>query len=450
MYNMKRIIIVVVICIILITSILIGLLIYVTKDKEEKSDNPYYIDNEIISGDIYNYQDIQVETLEDKTSFYTVSQCISNYLDIINLENTLYYGTDDNGNYTRVIDDETISKRILDVLDNNYISQNNITTNNIKQFIDINNKRQLFTPLKMNILPGKVNEKYAVYGFTEDLQYNYIKEYYFIVTLDIQNYTYMIQPLDSKSYKNIDEIKLENTSEKINKNENNQYTTVNVDNEYISNKYLDSYKRMLLGNSKLAYECLNEEYKTKKYGSFENFEQYISNQKAKIKTISLAQYSVSIKPDYTQYICIDENKKYYIFQETAPMQYTVILDTYTIDLPEFIAKYDSSSDEEKVLLNIQKFFSAINDQDYKYAYSKLDATFKNNNFKTQAEFESYVKKNFFTQNSLSTGKAEKQGDVYLYNVVISDGTGKTEDTVTKSFVMQLKEGTDFVMSFSVK
>lgn len=131
------------------------------------------------------------------------------------------------------------------------------------------------------------------------------------------------------------------------------------------------------------------------------------------------------------------------------LDYTILLDTYTIDLPEFTEKYRNSTDEQKVLLNIQKFFEAINHQDYSYAYSKLDETFKNNNFKTIAEFETYMKKNFFSKSKLAAGKVEKQGNTYLYDINMSDATGKDANTKKKSFVMQLKEGTDFVMSFQI-
>ena len=77
-----------------------------------------------------------------------------------------------------------------------------------------------------------------------------------------------------------------------------------------------------------------------------------------------------------------------------------------------------------MLLNIQKFFEAINHQDYTYAYSKLDETFKNNNFETIAEFEAYMKKNFFGKNKLAAGKVEKQGNIYLYDINMSDATEK--------------------------
>ena len=63
-------------------------------------------------------------------------------------------------------------------------------------------------------------------------------------------------------------------------------------------------------------------------------------------------------------------------------KYSVVLDTYTIDLPEFIEKYNSANEKTKVGLNIQKVFDAINNEDYEYVYNKLDNTFKQTNFKT--------------------------------------------------------------------
>ncbi len=68
------------------------------------------------------------------------------------------------------------------------------------------------------------------------------------------------------------------------------------------------------------------------------------------------------------------------------MNYSVLLDMYTVELQEFTDKYNSAKGEEKVQYNLQLWFSAINDGDYSYAYSKLDQTYKNNNFPTQTDF----------------------------------------------------------------
>ena len=164
------------------------------------------------------------------------------------------------------------------------------------------------------------------------------------------------------------------------------------------------------------------------------------------KGLQLSKYQKEVMDDYTQYICLDRAGHYYIFRETSPMQYTVILDTYTIDLPELVEQYNYSTDKQKVQFNIQKFFDAINDGDYRYAYNKLDETYKNNNFPTQADFENYMKTSFYSKNTLGYTAYEKNGDLYIYRMVITNGEDSSQ-TIEKQFVVKLLEVTDFVMSF---
>jgi soluble lytic murein transglycosylase len=78
----------------------------------------------------------------------------------------------------------------------------------------------------------------------------------------------------------------------------------------------------------------------KQYGEFESYEEwniYFST----IKLLELEKYLIKQRDGYTEYTLIDTYGNYYIFQETSPMQYTVVLDTYTIDIPEFVEKYSN-------------------------------------------------------------------------------------------------------------
>ena len=158
------------------------------------------------------------------------------------------------------------------------------------------------------------------------------------------------------------------------------------------------------------------------------------------------QYQKSVYNDYTQYVVLDENGRYYIFKESSVMNYSVLLDIYTVELQEFTDKYNSAKGEEKVQYNLQLWFSAINDGDYSYAYSKLDQTYKNNNFPTQTDFENYMKTNFYAQNKLGYTSYEKNGDLYIYKMVITNGENSSQ-TIEKQFVVKLLDGTNFVMSF---
>lgn len=139
--------------------------------------------------------------------------------------------------------------------------------------------------------------------------------------------------------------------------------------------------------------------------------------------------------------------KYYIFKENSAFQFSIILDTYSIDLPEFIEKYESATTQEKVALNLEKVIEAINEQDYKYVYNKLNETFKKNNFDTLEKFEKYMKNNFYEENEASYLSFNEISETYTYSVKIKDA--ESEKYKTKNFVMKLGEGTDFEMSFGI-
>lgn len=235
----------------------------------------------------------------------------------------------------------------------------------------------------------------------------------------------------------------------IEKYEYNQYMTKVIEDQDMTNIYFNNYKYYLIYHPEEAYNLLDKEYREKKYGDFQTYKNYIDQNIEQIFNSSIESFTVSNWSDGKQYIVTDKNGKYYIFRENVVMDYTVILDTYTIDLPQFIEKYNSSSDAEKVLLNIQKIFSAINDEDYNYVYNKLDTTFKQNNFPTLDSFETYIKQNFYENNSIGYSNYKTSGDLHIYEISITDKDNEANPTVTKNFIMQLKDGTDFVMSFNV-
>ena len=292
---------------------------------------------------------------------------------------------------------------------------------------------------------------YVVYGNLLDIKANKNQDFSAIVKTDMKNKTFKIYLQDyvKTKYANLktgDNIQI-SVEESIKNDIYNvyQYKAIN-DETYITDVF-NTYKRDLLYNRTRAYELLNTEYSTKKFGTQLNFENYVKSNIYKLGTMTLSKYQKKQADSCTQYVCVDQNQNYYIFNENGIMNFNVILDTYTINLPEFTERYNKASDEEKVLLNIQKCFAAINDKDYNYVYSKLDNTFKSNNFKTLADFQKYISSNFFEKNEISASNARKQGDIYMYDIKIRNEEGTK--SITKTFVMRLNENTDFVMSFGI-
>lgn len=222
-----------------------------------------------------------------------------------------------------------------------------------------------------------------------------------------------------------------------------QYISMSIDDLILI--YFDDYKTYMLENPEQAYNLLDKEYREKRFGNIDGYKTYIANNKEMISNNSLESYKISVDDEKSQYICLDQYGNYYIFTENAIMDYTVILDTYTIDIPQFTEKYNSATDQQKVALNIDKFIQAINSKDYKYAYNCLADSFKNNYFKTQEDFENYAKENFYSNSTVGYKEFDTQGEYYTYSVILTDK--ETGAQKNKTFIMQLGEGTDFVLSF---
>ena len=160
--------------------------------------------------------------------------------------------------------------------------------------------------------------------------------------------------------------------------------------------------------------------------------------------MALKSYSI----ENNKYICKNQWNNYYVFNVKGALDYDVMLDIYTVDLEEFTRKYDSSSDENKVAMDVQKIESAINNKDYVFVYNKLDETFKNTNFESYENFEKYMSENFFDINNLKGENISKEGNIYVYKVKITDANNEN-NTKDSTIIMKLLEDRNFVMSFSI-
>lgn len=264
-----------------------------------------------------------------------------------------------------------------------------------------------------------------------------------IVKIDYSSNAFEIYPFE---YIKEDAFKI--IEGEIQNNDYNKYNYMNITDEEMAKIIFEDYKNNLCYYPEDAYNKLNSEYAEKRFGSKSEFYKYLDNNKERIENISLQKYKIEKQEETIQYICIDEQNNYYIFIETSPMQYTVILDTYTLDLPEFTEKYNSTNAQGKVALNIQKFMQAIDSKDYNYAYNCLSDGFKQNYFSTLDEFKKYVEENFYSKNLVTYGEFEEEGGLYKYTVTI-DNANYQEEIKTKTFIVKLNEDTDFEMSFNV-
>ena len=230
--------------------------------------------------------------------------------------------------------------------------------------------------------------------------------------------------------------------------EYNQYMPMTVNDKQMCEKYLVDYRTNAMYNLEKAYQSLDEEYKNLKYPTIESYTADVNKNIVQIMQAKLEKYQVDVYEDYSLYLCVDQNENYYIFKETSPMQYTVILDIYTLPIETFLKKYNSANTETKVAMQVDRVRQALDAQDYHFIYSKLAESFKQNYFPTEADLENYIKNHFFEKNIFTYLELEKQNDNYIYTVKI---TNEVEtQMLAKTFVVQLLDEGDFVFSFSVE
>ncbi len=452
MKNIKKLIIILAILIVIIIVALIIILQNKDAINNAIEENNYIPDEASKSNELE--KNIVLET--NDSTFFSVESNLKNYILYLKVKN---------------------SKALYELYSQEYINKNQITQENILNKVDkIETDSYEFKLKKLYLNESYMYTVYYAEGIL--LQDGNETNKYFIVYVDQETLSWALEPITENEYKAIINGTKKDEQNKITRTQYNKFMQSVVNEEDLARKYFEDYVYYAVHNIQKSYDMLDKEYKSKKYENISKYQQYLNNKKEQLTSMDrysikkqtdfateeqyneylndltvkgLKEYSIKKEENYTQCVCIDDYGSYYIFRITSPMQYTVILDTYSIDLPEFTATYQKSTETEKVLLNIQKFFDAINNKDYEYAYSKLDETYRNNNFKTLEDFENYVKQNFYEQNKLLASTPVKQGTDYIWNVTILDANDRlSSSSITRSFVMRLGEGTDFIMSFGLQ
>lgn len=390
--------------------------------------------------------------LKDESEYQDIKRIFNKYISYINYLDYNQFQVKLNDNQQKKIKEEYLKKG-EDALENIMIEKALNNRDWIKMLASYSRK-------KINIL--EINKLFynnmLVYLLT--IEYDKKNTDNIIVFIDEKNESFSILP--DKIWKKISKENLvslldEINIEQIEKNNYNEVKKIKLDEEKICLQYYYDYLDLLRNDPDKLYEKLNKEYREKRFENIENFKKYINDNKEMLQKSILSNYQVKDINDYKEYTCVDENGKYYVFCATAAMKYTLYLDTYTVDLPEFTEKYNSANDQEKVILNIGKVISAINNDDFKYFYNKLADSFKNNYFENEDALKNYWLDNLYKKNKVEFMDFNREGNLYTYKLKITkqyeegeESTfGKDSPSSFINIVMQLKEGTDFVMSFSV-
>ena len=447
MEKIKKLLIILLVLIVVIIFIIIILI-----NKNQNGDQ-LVIDDEVAqqNEDIHKDSSNQnMQNLDDIFDFLLVNNCIQEFIDALNVNNYIYY--QDNEDDSDNIKNDKIKNSILEYLDKDFIQVNNINLNNIFEFIDKNDEKVVFTPLKIKFLKNDIIKRYLVYGFEcKNEDFSFIKEDYFIVDIDSENQTFSIKPVLEK-VNDFDSIKISeiNVNKVIEINNSNQYNTFDFTNEDIMNYYMDFYKKTAISFPRYLYNnFMDNEYKQKRFENFENFEKYIKNNKDNIYKTNCKKFLVNEEEDgNNQFVGKDQYNNIYIFDSHTILDFKIKLDTYTLETEKFKQKYETATNEERVQMNIDKFFQMMNRQDYQTSYKYVNSEFKKNNCNTQEKFEQLIKNKVFDYNTLEINNIEKEGDYYVCKTQLTNKENE-EEIKELTFFIKLDEGTNFEISFAI-
>ena len=444
MKKLKKAIIIILILLIVLT---ITLLIINRKQNISEVENNSNNDNEEIGGENpTQYTEKGFSKVEDKSIFFTVTDCVQNYLNYINPENNIF-GYNKDYSYT----DEEIEKEreqiLYNCLSEDYIEKNNVNTDNVKQKVNSIDEYTVFIPKQIIEKADTDIKKYILEGNILNSKIN--EKTYFIVYLDSKNSTFSIEPVYNQD--SINNIDVSYNYSEIEDNIYNDYSYIESNDEDTIERYTKYIVQMVIDSPEELYNnYLNEEYKNKKFSTLDSFYEYINKNKENMEGTIIKKYKVNEKENSTEYICKDQYENYYRFEENDVMNYTVVLDSYTIESNYLIGIYKNDSEQEKVQFDITQIIEALNRKDYEYVYSKVQDSDKLARYPTYDTFENEIKDKFYDINKIQFGSFYKEdNELYKYNTYITNYYDEEENGFELEIKVNLKDNNDYEVSFTV-
>lgn len=298
-----------------------------------------------------------------------------------------------------------------------------------------------------------VEAKIYIYGRLFYNNYSNNKTMYIILNTNYDNMLY-----DEKIEKDgitkteydiiIANLKEQTTTTKLSSYDSSKkFTLKNATDEDIITRYLEYYQNMVLYDTKDAYDLLNEDYKNKRFGSYNSFEEYVNDYNQTIENLTLEKYGMSYGETTTKYIAQDTKENYYTFECKSVLDFDIQLDNYTIEIDDYKAKYNALTDQQKAAICLSNVIQMINTKDYENLYKKVDETFRSKNFPTIDEFKNYINNRYYYYNIVSNTQARMDSNIYVLSFDISSGNNTSAETKKANLLIQLGNDTEFKISF---
>lgn len=462
--------------IVLITTlILILILVFILslKNKQKIGKNDVIQENNKI-------EEVKNDNIEsERNNYYSIKKIVDDYynslLNVMNVNSNIDLNeiAEDDAELIRENQQSQISK-IFYSLGKKYREDNKITIDNVMDSIKgIHVSTARVTDI--NKLKEKNNiEVYYVLVDLKSVTDNRISETSQLIYIDKNNSTYEIFLDDfiKNNYSKITNSTDIYMPDRIEKNNDNAYSNNTLSDSEYTKALLEDLMYNLVFKKEKAYELLENKYKNSKFSNINSFYEFISKNEETYKylyrnitgdTVGLTtqkelenfranRYKFDIKDfkikkynNYTQYIIIDKQNKYYIFNEVKPMEYSVLLDSYTVEVELLTEEYNNLNKDDQYEYVINQYIEMINLKDYDSAYSHLDENIKNDNNKSL--FVRFIQERFFEDNyidSITNDEKDTQNKVFKIQLRDSEYGMKTKGLTLK---VELVSKNDYRITF---
>lgn len=444
--KMNKKVFIILISILLILICIVSILLYKTSKEDLNKNEDNIFQNSIVNNTQINdeedeefleenIKETHAKEIQSMNDLLSVQQCIDAFLFNASMES--YNGIN-----------------LYDILDKEYMEKYNLEKSTLANIAS--EYYGDFSFIIKSCYTHEISENlnmYFVYGDLINRELYQKQEKSFILKIDKTNSAYSIflenYILDNgytkENIREKDLIEISKVS-MLEKYRFNEYKQKEYSNQDYCIYYFGIYSTYLQYYPEGLYDILDKEYREKRFGNFDNMKNYIEKNKEELFGDILLKYAIEEYDDGIKYSCMDGNGRRRIINATSPTNYSIMLDTYTIDTKEILENYDDSSTNGKMKININRFLQSIKSFDYEYAYNKLNDDFKMQYFKTINEFEEYARTIFVYGQSIELEDyTEEEENIYTYVVLLKS----VESTLETTFTVELLEGTDYKISFNI-
>lgn len=265
--------------------------------------------SDITSLPVDPYEKLSLEPVTDYTEFFNVNNILNMFYSLVANRN---------------------SKSIVNVFDADYMEKNNITVDNLKEYVNSKYDEITFYSKTMYRKGENAVRYYFVNGELQNYEFasetlSEVENISILVIVDFNNDCFSIVPIanegDLFTFAQDYDI---NKAKRLKRNENNDYNEQTYSDEIISINYIRYFQNMLYLNTEKAYDMLSDETKAK-YPELEDFSDDLDNIYNGI-TSRIKSYGTKGDNGKRKYSVIMYNDKEIIFDEESIMKFKVTLE----------------------------------------------------------------------------------------------------------------------------